>query len=611
LKSRAAQTGPAGASSSLFAALDEHAGGARLAIVRRGRASDPLSPLAPLTIVETRDLQGPDALAQAGAALRGMGVATITRIAPGGSVVVRCVQAAAPEQTGEAGEASLAASAGLLAEAELPEDLPAHRRSAGAIPDAGRAGVMSILLAGWRGDNTTSGATGLEELWTTRPAALAMLRAGAGRLAACIDAAEGVITLIASGPARTVAREILDDASDGVSWKQEVLSAAAGAWDAAGGTEADLDRSSLVQGSESSGRRLVLEPASLTALSKRISGMREGQAWLDTWGLAIGAALIAADSRVSVRGLGEMTAIARDPDLSLPQRFAEWIGRGPRSAVISAAAILALFLIPLGMTWARSSILDARAAKVEAIEGRDALERQAAFYAQLESTRWPMTKIIADVGAQAPVGVVVTNLRMSPGQPLTISGRADSSDLVNTMVENLSGTKIFAEVSVGRQESKSGGGVEFDLSARVVRPFIPAKRPEDFVATPLAVRLHGEGATNTTPPAGTKPVARTSSRRDESGASSGTTSTSSSGASGSSGASSDRRPSPSRSTEPPAPIADDAIAKLDRNGAMKEWSTRAAFVRSNPNLEASTKERLSAEVEKLKARMDATRGGGA
>ncbi len=608
MKSRAAQTGPTGASSSLFATLDEHAGGARLLVVRRGRAAEPIS------IVETRDLQGPDALAQAGAALRGMSIATVTRIAPGGSVVVRCVQAAAPEQVGEAGEATVAASASLLAEAELPDDLPAHRRSAGAIPDASRAGVTSIMLAGWRGDATNAGATGLDELWTTRPAALAMLRSGAGRLAACIDGTQGVITLIASGPARTVAREILDDASDSVSWSQEVMTAAAGAWEAAGGTDAELERASLAasaeSSAESSGRRIVLEQASLAALTKRITGLREGQTWLDSWGLAIGAALIAADSRVSIRGLGEMTAVAREPDLSLPQRFAKWIGRGSRPAIIAPAAIVAIFLIPLGMAWARSSVLDSRAAKVEAIEGRDALERQAAFYAQLEAARWPMTKIIADIGAQAPVGVVVTSLRMSPGQPITIAGRADSSDLVNTMVENLSNTKIFAEVSVGRQESKSGGGVEFDLTARVVRPFIPAKRPEDFVANPLAVRLHGEGATNTQPPAGTKPASRTSSRRGDSGTES--ASTSGSGASsGSSGASADRRPSPSRSAEPPAPIADDAIAKLDRNGAMKEWSTRAAFVRSNPSLEASIKERLVSEAEKLKARMDATRGGGA
>ncbi len=600
MKSKAAQSGPAGgAPSLLYAALDEHPGGARLIVVRRGRAGEVTR------ITETREFSGPDALAQAAAVLRSMGVATVTRLVPGGSVVVRCVQAAAPESTGDAMEAALAGSAALLAEAELPEDLPVFRRSAGVIPDASRAGLMSVLLAGWRGDVPTAGATGLEEVWTTRPAALAMLRAGAGRLAACVDSAEGVITLIAGGPARTVVREILEDSSDGVPWEREVVAATAAAWEASGGAEGDLDRAALAGSTASAGRRIVLEPASLGALGKRIGGVREGQDWLDTWGLAVGAAIIASESRASVRGLGDMTFVAREPDLSLPQRFAAWIGRGSRPGWVAAAAIASLFLIPLTMAWARASILDARAAKVEAIKGRDVLERQAAFYSQLESVRWPMTKLMADVGAQAPVGVVVTNLRMSPGQPLTIAGRADSSDLVNTMVENLSATKIFAEVSVGRQESKDGGGVEFDLTARVVRPFIPARRTEDFVAKPLAVRLHGEGASNTQPPAGTKPVARSTSRRtSESTEPSGSTSASGSGASA------DRRPSPSRSTEPPPPLADDAIAKLDRNGALKEFSLRQSFIRTNPNLEAGVKDRLAAEVEKVKARMDALNRGG-
>ncbi len=604
MKSAVAQSGQAGAAPSLlFAALDEHSQGARLVVVRRGRAGELPR------IVETREFTGPDALVQAAAVLRSMGVATVTRLAPGGSVVVRCVQAAAPESAGDAMEAALAGSAALLAEAELPEDLPPFRRSAGVIPDASRAGLMTVLLAGWRGDVPTAGGTGLEEVWTTRPAALSMLRAGAGRLAACVDSAEGVITLIAGGPARTVVREILEDPTDGEPWEREVLAAAAGAWEASGGAEGELDGSALAGSTATAGRRVVLEPASVAALGKRLSGVREGREWLDTWGLAVGAAMIASEPRASVRGLGAMTFVAREPELSVPQRVAAWIGRGSRPGWVAAAAVASLFLIPLTMAWARASILDGRAAKVEAIKGRDVLERQAAFYAQLESVRWPMTKLIADVGAQAPVGVVVTNLRMSPGQPVTIAGRADSSDLVNTMVENLSATKIFAEVSVGRQESKAGGGVEFDLTARVVRPFIPAKRPEDFVAKPLAVRLHGEGASNTQPPAGTKPAVRSASRRASEASDSSPGSGGGDGG-GASGASADRRPSPSRSTEPPPPIADDAIAKLDRNGALKEWSQRQSFIRSNPNLESGVKDRLASEVEKLKARMDATIRGG-
>jgi Tfp pilus assembly protein PilN len=596
----------AAAQPALVAVLDEHSGGARLLVAKSTRES--------LTIAEARELAGPTALAQAGVVLRELGVSRVTRIVPGGTCVVRCVQLPAPEQAGEAGERSLESSGALMAEAELPEDVPQHRRGSGVITDVARPGLVSMLLVGWRGSVPEGEVEGeIEETWVARPAALAAIKGGAGRLAACIDADEGTVTLVASGPARTVVRELLGDSSEQAEWRGEVERAAAGAWEAAGGAPGEVEES-VAQGLGEgviARRRIVLEASSLAMLGKRVTGMREGRAWMDTWGLAIGAALIASEPRASVRGLGLMTAAAREPVLSIPERVVSWVSRGSRPGWVIAAALVGAFVVPMSFAWARATILDARASKVEALEGREALEKQAAFYAQLETTRWPMTKLIADIGAQAPVGVVVTNMRMSPGQPLTIAGRADSSDLVNTLVENLSATKVFAEVSVGRQESNEGGGVEFDLTARVARPFIPAKRAEDFVAKPLAVRLHGEGATNTQAPASERSKStRTSSRRTgtdsdgASGANSGSSGNTTEGASG------DRRPSASRSTEPPAAIADEAIAKLDGNGAMKEWSQRQSFLRSNPSLDSGVKERLQSEVDKLRARMQATRAGG-
>ncbi|HYE60789.1 MAG TPA: hypothetical protein VD997_02235 [Phycisphaerales bacterium] len=60
---------------------------------------------------------------------------------------------------------------------------------------------------------------------------------------------------------------------------------------------------------------------------------------------------------------------------------------------------------------------------------------------------------------------------------------------------------------------------------------------------------------------------------------------------------------PKKSSAIPSPITDEAIAVLDRNKAMKEWSSRKAFLQKNPDLPESTRVRLEVEVEKCKAQM--------
>jgi hypothetical protein len=57
----------------------------------------------------------------------------------------------------------------------------------------------------------------------------------------------------------------------------------------------------------------------------------------------------------------------------------------------------------------------------------------------------------------------------------------------------------------------------------------------------------------------------------------------------------------------PEPISDDAIAALDRNQAIREFATRAAFVQKNPQLDEATKERLKAEAKKCRAQAEASK----
>src|SRR5207245_2223573 len=104
---------------------------------------------------------------------------------------------------------------------------------------------------------------------------------------------------------------------------------------------------------------------------------------------------------------------------------------------------------PMLLSGARLAILEHKTAAVAAQRATQAESaRRAALYAHLEQTRWPMTKLMADIAAAAPVGVVVDTLRISPEQGLSLQGTAKSSDLLNQLEQNLNKTGLFRDVKI-------------------------------------------------------------------------------------------------------------------------------------------------------------------
>lgn len=483
-------------------------------------------------------------------------------------------------------DAALAASLSLLAEAELPSDLPDHRRSAGVVAMAAEGNAKVVLFTGWRGPSTPPLIQGSTERWTTVPAALFMLKSGTGTLAAYTDGTTGAMTVIASGPEKTVVRVVLEEVSaDAEEWNQSVAKVLASTADAAG-TDA---------GSVSfSGRSLRLEQATFDDLRSRVIGVRDDAAWRDEFGILVGAGLLGLAERASVHTLTEMSSSEPPINRSFATAATESLRDSSRSWIVIAACIVLMLFASFAIAWGRSEVLGARADKLSGVKGgKEEIERRGALYAQLEQARWPMTKLISDIGTAAPVGVSIKNLRLSPGQGITLKGAAKSGELVNAFQANLNATKLFAEVTVGRMESGTEG-VEFDLSAKVTSPHttVKAQGEQDFAAKPLAERLYGHGSKNTDVAAPPEPRTRRADRTGN-GGSSGDTS---------------RRPAAS-SSEPPSPLTDEQIAKMDRSTAMREWSQRRSFVQKNPSLDKATKDRLEAEVPKLRDQM--AKAGGA
>ncbi len=505
----------------------------------------------------------------------------LIRIAPIAQTLARCVPmppSADPER---------AAALHLLAEAELPESVPPHRRAAGILPASGD-GVSFALVTGWVArDEPGALQSRCPELWTTPIAALATLAGPGARAAILADDASGGIAVLAIGAKRAAARVLIE--SPDANWRSTIADALSEAQESVDAAPNDDVRLSA---------GMWMDPP--PSLAARLGGASTDAKWMASFGLALGAALAAVGddfTRVWT------TLHAKEPRqrASLVEATTAWLSVSRNAWAAAVLGLVLLVASPLGIAYARNLILVDKARGVEEQrDKRDQLARDAALYSQLQQSRWPMSKLMADIAAATPVGVTLTSLRLAPDQGMSIEGSAESTELLNALQQSLNSTGLFRDLRIDRVES-TGERADFVLSAGVVGPHTTVKPTEDYAERPLAVRLYGEGASNR-------------EYRESGDRASSDRGSSSRRPIGSSAPSTSRQAEPepraprlSTPGEPPPPLDDETINTMERNTAMREWVTRNTFLRNNRTLEAAVQTRLEEEVSKLRARMDATR----
>lgn len=513
--------------------------------------------------------------------LKAHGVTRLFRIIPGAGTVCRVgsVPAGSMEE--------VAAAVGFLAEAQLPEALPAHRRGAGVIPESDHGGARSVLLTGWNGspgeDPARLCGESVEETWVSVPAALAFLRVPGEEVAAYADVNDGSISVIAERSDRVGARVVLEDNTDPTAWSaafEETL------------TDAGVGESSA---RAQRGHALYIEDKTLLRIREEVLGAETDRQWLDHFGVSLGAALLWATRNPASTGLARLHLTPPKRRESVVSHAANWLGSPKRAIPAAVIAALLLLLIPWGTSHARLLILERKAEGLrEQKNKRVDLDRKSALYKQLELNRWPMTKLLAHIASATPMEVTVTSLTISPEVGITMQGNAKSQDDVIQLEANLNKLGLFAEnFKRKRLDTKSGAGVEFDIAvspraAKLHAPFVPFKDADyngDYASETLAERLYGKGALNTAVEApvdknsktGRRPRSTDSEPRAE-----------------------ERKPSGS---ELPPPLTADQIAKMDRSTAMKEMVNRSAYIKKTPTLDTATKQRLEDEVSKTKDRL--------
>ncbi len=550
-------------------------------------------------ILESQELPKAQLTAWLAKAARQHEFKDVIEIAAGGSTIAR------PVPIPQASDAETLSALELQAETLLPESLPPHRRAVGLLNPAAndaRTGLLTALVVD-HPHGSWSPPKGTRATLIAPISALAALRLEAQAaglteptddLYAFADPADGSIAVIHTNGKGLVARSLVEDTSTTDAWADAVRRAA-----------------HHVTNVTKSAPSLVMPEGAPAAFAESIAGARANDMWLRKNALALGGALAALSNVPTVRSFAALHDKAPKVEEPFALRASSTLSH-PRAAVLAILVAVALAIVlPWLTAQARLSLMHAKSETLKVQQARrEELNKRSSIYQELARTRWPMTKLLAEISASTPVGVTVTNLTIVPGQPIQLQGQADNPDLVATLVTNLNNSKhFFAQTK--RTESRTGETTTFDIAATVAQPhasFSLPTAPEgetpvdfDFSKTPLAERLYpGQNASNTA----VEPKADKPTRTSRSSLSDGSSGASTPGANRSTGSS-------SLPKEPPAPIADADIATLDQSGTMKEFSTRSAFLTANKkDLDSATKQRLEGEVSKLKDRLRALKGGG-
>lgn len=523
----------------------------------------------------------------------------LIRVAPAARTVCRLVEIPVGSP------AEMAGAAQLLAEAQLPGSAPAHRRGAGVVGGAPGPGRRHGMILAWMGENDEPVIDAARERWTSEIVAITGL-IGDGRTGQALyaDRAGGSIAVYAVNGTASVARTLREPDADEQSWPVIVGHAIDETRDMFGSSmrlSCDYGASSTV---------CLDEEARRSALDE-FSPATRGDRWLDEFGVALGAALGALEADASGEGLYALRSDPRRERRGLGVRGVEWLSV-PRNALALCVASIALALVvPIGMNMLRVAILNARLASIDRrLEGRESardLDRRSAFLDELVKRRWPMTKLLSDLGGALPVGMEVESITMDRGTRVQVRGEAKSLELANRAVATLNTSGVFSNAQLMQTRSTAGGSLEYRIEAEVVSPFATARGVEDFSDDTLAVRLYGERARGYTRPAGTVAAGDD----DEPATGSGEGSTRSRSRDRSSGPTfTGESPNRTETVEVPPPLTEDEIEAMTNLEAMREVANRIRAASAATSEE--DRARLRDEVTRLRehARNAGSGGGG-
>jgi len=244
---------------------------------------------------------------------------------------------------------------------------------------------------------------------------------------------------------------------------------------------------------------LMLPDVIIEGVVKRIQGVpRDDRAWWNIWGIVVGGLLAATGS------LQSLTTMKLHAPILHPSATERFIKKCDDKSIAMKLAIAALILLAFGpaiVSGVKLTLLEMMNPELQVQYDKVVeIRKQQIVYKELGKSVWPMTKIVADIINNVPIGIDIDSMRINVGEPISMKGRAinedgkSAADLIALMQENLQATGLFKDIQFSYKSADTFNGARtFDLWASVVDPL---KRPryspaKDFGHWTYAMREAG------------------------------------------------------------------------------------------------------------------------
>ncbi len=429
--------------------------------------------------------------------------ASVLCVLPSSAVICRTVPLP------DASQAQLEQALNLQAEAHLLGIAPPHRLAMAILPNApGETSRTGLVLAWPEAAAFSAPPTSRPVTFVPDVAALAAILNGQrpDEILMWLDRVDGSVALAITHSAGAVFRAVREDSQSPDDWQRNIARIAAETGLSVGHTGAFIDQ--LAQDAQRKAgslgvndARLFLPQHLIAAAASRAQGFTADQNWWSQFGISAGALL------ARTGPLAALTRLQDSAPVVTPSRVRSAMEKlsKPRFAVtVITACVLILMFGPLAVSALRLVILKVRFGELKD-EVRAAVEskNQLAVYTELEKQKiWPMTKLLADITANTPLGIELETIRIEAGKDFAVGGTALANDghtpaqLVAAMQENFSRGGVFNDVAVNSGKTDNLGRYKFDLSAKVIKPYVLIKLGEDrdFAKNPLKDRLYGKPA---------------------------------------------------------------------------------------------------------------------
>lgn len=244
---------------------------------------------------------------------------------------------------------------------------------------------------------------------------------------------------------------------------------------------------------------MLAPPEILEGAKQRIENAPGDEEWWNAFGIAAGIVLARASELAPLTELRESAPVEKPSPLTA---VVNTLSSRKTAAIAVAACIGLLMFGSLFFQGARLLLLKIKhpeqTLRTQLAE-LGTVRNRLVLYEELDNSAWSMTKILSDIVSNTPEGIELESINIPQMRRFTVQGRVfpldgrTAPELVGRMRQQLHDSGVFHETTLRWHEPDSYGNYQFQLTARLRRPFLRTEYKGELAwdEVPYADRIRG------------------------------------------------------------------------------------------------------------------------